>query len=81
MEWDAQSPQEISSDIQLKEDQDDSSKSQSILEENFLSHFGLNNRDTELGVPGVPRGMTVGSGNFGKIILNGDVVFNMNYNL
>ena len=78
---DVQSSQEVSGDIQLKENQDDFIKSRSILGENFVGHFDLG--DTLQGLDGraVPRAMTVGSGNFGKIILKGDVVFNMNYNL
>ena len=83
MKLELQSSQEVSSDIQLQENQDDSVKSQSILGENFFGHFDLGQGDTlqGLGGSGVPRAMTVGSGNFGKIILKGDVVFNMNYNL
>ena len=82
-EFDSQSSQEISSDIQLEENQDDSIKSETILGENFFGQFDLDQGDTEqgLGGPGAPRELTVGSGNFGKIIFKGDVVFNMNYNL
>ena len=50
---------------------------------NLFGHFSVEQQDTEqvLGKSEVPSGMTVGSANFGRIILKGDVVFNMNYNL
>ena len=71
------------SDVQLDENKDDSIKSQSILGNKLFGHFSLEQQDTEqvFGKSEVPSGMTVGSANFGRIILKGDVVFNMNYNL
>ena len=81
LEWDSQSSQETLSDVQLDENQYDSIKKKSILGENVFDHFSQDQKDTILSKPGVPSGMTVGSANFGRIILKGDVVFNMNYNL
>ena len=83
LEWDDQSSQKMWNDVQLDENQDDTIKSQSSLGENLFGHFSLEQQATEqvLDKSKVPSGMTVGSANFGRIILKGDVVFNMNYNL
>ena len=69
------------SDIKVDENQYDSIKKKSILGENVFGHFSKDQQDTILSKSEIPSGMTVGSANFGRIILKGDVVFNMNYNL